>query len=326
MKIAICISTYNQGSYLERAIRSTVNQTMSAFEIIVSNDCSTDNTHDILNQLSKEIPNLKVIHQTMNLGIVANVNACLKSAVSDFIIRLDSDDILSPKYTEKMIKLMLEYPDAGYGHCAIQEIDENGNFLNKRYLSRNKIFQNADEALNSAIMGYKVAANILIYRRQALQRVNFINTSTNFAEDFYMASQISAMGYGNVYNREILANYRVWTDSKMVRQKRKLSEIIGLRKVFEEVLEPAFKERSWNLKQLYKQKSNFASSQSDALSTKIYSDIEKQELKIELLKLSNSFKTRFFIWLNLNGFGNVISLVSKTVHNIKIVLKKIVFK
>ena len=326
MKIAICIPTYNQGNYLEKAIRSAVNQTMSAYEIIVSNDCSTDDTYSILNQLSKEIPNLKVIHQPINLGIVANVNACLKKADSDFIIRLDSDDILSPDYTEKMVKLMMEYPNAGYGHCAIQEIDERGVFLNKRYLSRKNVFQNADEALHSAILGYKVAANILIYRRQALESVNFINASTNFAEDFYMVSQISAKGYGNVYNREILAYYRVWTDSKMVRQKRKLSEIIGLRKVFEEVLEPAFKERSWNLKPIYKQKSNFASSQSDALSTKIYSDNEKQELKVELLRLSNSFKTRFYIWLNLNGFGSVILLLSKTVHKIKMVLKKIVFK
>jgi glycosyltransferase involved in cell wall biosynthesis len=325
MKIAICIPTYNQGSYLEKAIRSAVNQTMSAFEIIVSNDCSTDNTYNILDQLGKEITNLKVIHQPMNLGIVANVNACLKKADSDFIIRLDSDDILLPDFTEKMVKLMLEYPSAGYGHCAIQEIDERGVFLNTRYLSRKKVFQNADEALHSAILGYKVAANILIYRRQALESVNFINATTNFAEDFYMASQISAKGFGNVYNREILANYRVWTDSKMVRQKRKLSEIIGLRKVFEEVLEPAFKERSWNLKRLYRQKSNFASSQSDALSTKIYSDIEKQELKFELLRLSNSFKTRLYIWLNLKGFRSVIMLVSKTVHKIKTLLKKIVF-
>jgi glycosyltransferase involved in cell wall biosynthesis len=326
MKIAICIPTYNQGSYLEKAIRSAYNQSIKPFEIIVSNDCSTDNTAAVLNHLSQEISILKVIHQPANIGIVANVNACLKAAVSDFIIRLDSDDILLPDYTEKMINLMLQFPDSGYGHCAIQEIDKNGGFLNQRFLRRKKVFLDADEALNAAIRGYKVAANILMFRRQALEKVNFINASTNFAEDFYLASQISASGYGNVYNREILAYYRVWTDAKMVRQKRKLSEIIGLRKVFEEVLEPAFKERKWNLKQLNKQKSKFAYNQSDALSTKIYSDIEKKELKIELLNLSNSRITRLFIWLNLNGFGSIVKFFSMLFQNFKKLLKKIAFK
>ena len=326
MKISICIPTYNQGLYLEKAIRSANSQTFKPYEIIVSNDCSTDNTSDILDRLATEIPNLKILHQPVNIGISANVNASLKKAESDFIIRLDSDDYLSPDYSEKMLKMMLDYPEAGYGHCAIQEIDQNGNLLNERSLSRKIVFQSSDEALKAAIKGYKVSANILMFRKSALESVNFISSTANFAEDFYMTAQMSAKGYGNVYNKEKLAFYRVWTDVKMVRQKRKLAEIIGLRKVFEEVLEPAFKERNWNISDVMKQKSDFASTQSDALSWKIYTESEKMELKIELLRLSNTLKSRIFIWLNLNGFGFILSFFSKSVQSIKKTFKKIVYR
>lgn len=61
MKISICIPTFNQAKYLVQAIRSASEQSEKPFEIIVSNDCSTDHTSEVLEMLTKEIKELKAI-------------------------------------------------------------------------------------------------------------------------------------------------------------------------------------------------------------------------------------------------------------------------
>ncbi|MDB5009966.1 MAG: glycosyl transferase, partial [Mucilaginibacter sp.] len=59
--VSICICTYNQALYLEQAVRSAFQQTLLPIEIIVSDDCSTDETPQVLKRLSEELPLLKVI-------------------------------------------------------------------------------------------------------------------------------------------------------------------------------------------------------------------------------------------------------------------------
>src|SRR6478735_5115222 len=136
MRVSVCIPTYNQAIFLENAIHSVLRQTSLPFEIIVSDDCSTDNTYEILQNLSKQIPILKVIRQSVNLGINRNTDACLRLAIGDFIVRLDSDDYLAPSYIESLSKLLFKYPEAGYVHAAVQEINHLEENLNVRRLAR----------------------------------------------------------------------------------------------------------------------------------------------------------------------------------------------
>jgi glycosyltransferase involved in cell wall biosynthesis len=71
--VSICIPTYNQSAYLERAIRSAYNQTYKPKEIIVCDDCSTDETRFVLERLTSEISILTVFYQPINLGILSCV-------------------------------------------------------------------------------------------------------------------------------------------------------------------------------------------------------------------------------------------------------------
>jgi glycosyltransferase involved in cell wall biosynthesis len=319
--VSVCICTYNQAPYLEKAIRSAAEQTLLPVEIIVSDDCSTDETPQILQQLSAEIPFLKVIRQPENIGIAKNTDACLRMATGDLIIRLDSDDYLSPMYAEKLSELLLKYPSAGYAHAAVQEINESGNFLNKRKLLRKSGLQSDIDALKTSIKGYRVTANILMFRKEALIQVEYMSGRPNFGEDFHLAAAISAAGFGNVYLNEILAFYRIWTDVGKVRQRRKLIEIKGLRQVFEDVIEPAYKERAWSLKILERCKTDFACRHSACLGWEIYSTEEKKEIAFELSKLSGSLQAKVYSWIYLNGFGAPATLIFSLKSNIKLVIK-----
>lgn len=326
MLISICIPTYNQAKYLIKAIRSASEQTERPCEIIVSNDCSTDNTSEVLETLSKEIPELRVINQHINLGIAANTDFCLRLSKGEFIVRLDSDDYLYPYYCEKLGKMLENFPQAGFAHAGVQEIDEHDNFLNQRWLARTTGFQSSTIALQASTTGYKVTANIIMFRKTALEKVNYLTGRPNYVEDFHLSASLAASGYGNVYLSEKLAFYRVWVDEGKTRQRRKLMEISGIKRVFDDVLEPAFNSRNWGKSSLNKNKRRIACIQADCLGWNVYTLEEKKELKEAILKLSSSRFVKIFICLYLNDFGKALGYTRSFQGFLKSRLKSILFR
>ena len=91
--VSIIITTYNYERYIERAIRSCLDQTLSKkqYEIIVINDCSTDNTQQILDNYKDEI---RIFNLEKNVGLAAARNFAVKKALGQFIIFLDADDYI----------------------------------------------------------------------------------------------------------------------------------------------------------------------------------------------------------------------------------------
>jgi len=321
MKISVSIPTYNQGQYIEKAILSVYTQTLKPFEIIVSNDCSTDDTKDILEKLKLKIPILKVINQPVNLGIGKNVDASLKAATGDFILRLDSDDYLEPNYCQVLSALLVEFPEAGYAHGNVSEMDQHDNHLRYRTLLRRTGFQSPDDALRAAVKGYRVAANIVMFRRSALVAVDYMAGRPNFGEDYHLAVDLAAHGWGNVFSSKILSNYRVWVDIGKARQKRKLNEIVGLTSVFKDVIIPAFTKRKWDLKSVESSMEKIACAQSDCLGWDLYNTEEVTQLTTAILNLSSSTTTKRYIWLNVNGYGKYIAAVGKVKGKVKTFIK-----
>ena len=99
MLVSIIITSYNYARYLERAIRSALNQSMpeGAFEVIVVDDCSTDETHLILENYTDEI---RVIRLAQNSGLSAARNAGIKKAKGQFVVFLDADDYIQTDLTK----------------------------------------------------------------------------------------------------------------------------------------------------------------------------------------------------------------------------------
>lgn len=326
MKVSVCIPTYNQSIYLEKAIRSAAMQTLTPYEIIVSDDASPDETSEVLERLSKEIPVLKIIRQPVNLGISLNVDACLRAATGEFVVRLDSDDLLLPNYVERLAGVLEDFPQAGYAHAAVMEIDQYGSGVKERRLIRESVYHTEEDALKAAISGYRVAANIIMFRREALEKAGYIKNKADFAEDYYLSVSIAAQGYGNCYIDEVLSNYRVWMDAGKVRQKRKLAEINGLRQVFAQVLEPAYYENEYFLNLVKRKRSLFACIHADCLGWDEYTDNEKKELSDAIDALCNSRRVKFVKWIYLNGYGKAFKKTLWLLDLPKQILKTIVLR
>ncbi len=93
MLVSLIITSYNYARYLERAIRSTLNQTLPSenYEVIVVDDCSTDESHSILDNYSSDI---KVIKLEKNSGLSVARNTGIKKAKGQYVIFLDADDYI----------------------------------------------------------------------------------------------------------------------------------------------------------------------------------------------------------------------------------------
>ena len=96
MDFSVIIPAYNVSGIIGRAIRSAVAQTLPPLEILVIDDCSTDDTDEVVRVLGREIPSLRLLSTPVNGGPSAARNVGLREAKADWIALLDSDDAWKP--------------------------------------------------------------------------------------------------------------------------------------------------------------------------------------------------------------------------------------
>jgi hypothetical protein len=259
----------------------------------------------------------------VNLGICANSDYCLRQAIGDFIVKLDSDDFLESNYCKQLSLLLEKFPEAGYAHSNIRQIDQDGKWQHDRLLFRKELYMSSDNALIASVKGYRVAANIIMFRKTALESVNYLTgRPVHFAEDYHLSVDLAVNGWGNVFNDQLLANYRVWNDADNVRAKRKLVEINGLAIIFFELLFPAFYMRKWKNNILILQLENIACTHSNCLGWNEYNLNEKKEIETALLNLSNSKKVNLYMWLYKNKIGGILLFFNNFLFYLKYFIKK----
>ena len=101
-KVSVIIPVYNTEKYLEKCLESVCNQTLSDIEIICINDCSTDNSLEILNRYAADDERIKIINFPENRGAAAARNAGIDVATGEYIGFVDSDDYPDLDFYEKL--------------------------------------------------------------------------------------------------------------------------------------------------------------------------------------------------------------------------------
>lgn len=119
---------FNQGQYLEDCLQSiNGNRTSLKYEIVVINDCSTDNTHDVILELSKKYKFRYLVNET-NQKLPETRNIGLRNSESKYVICLDADDMIPPNYIEaNYINLVTNGVDVSYNNS--QCFGANNNLL-----------------------------------------------------------------------------------------------------------------------------------------------------------------------------------------------------
>lgn len=284
----VCIPTYNQSEYLRKAIKSVAEQT-AAVRLLVSNDASPDDTAAVLAELQRQYRFTAVNHKE-NRGISAHLQWLLRQPATPYIMRLDSDDFLHPEYISELQGLMERYPKAGFGHCAIVEVDAEDRPIRERRLGRVQEFEDSDSVLKRSVYGYQVSANLILFRREALVSVDFGAGSEklNFVEDYDLSVRLADAGWGNVYSGKILASYRMWGAASRPKVSRKITEVRGLKEIFTGSLYQAFARRRWPMGTLRRRRFMLALYNSDALDRSVFAPGERQEMVQALVGLGGN--------------------------------------
>lgn len=123
--VSIIMPSYNTAPYIAESIKSVQNQTYQNWELIIVDDCSTDNTDDVVVPLLSDT-RIHFLKNGKNSGAAVSRNRALQEAKGRWIGFLDSDDLWSKHKLEKQISFM-ENNDYHFSYTAYEEIDSEGH-------------------------------------------------------------------------------------------------------------------------------------------------------------------------------------------------------
>jgi len=125
--VSIIMPSWNTGMFIAESIQSVLGQTYTNWELIIVDDCSSDNTDDVVASYSD--PRIKYYHNKINSGAALTRNKALREAQGEWIAFLDSDDLWTPEKLEKQIGFMKEN-NYSFSYHEYIKIDEESKPLN----------------------------------------------------------------------------------------------------------------------------------------------------------------------------------------------------
>lgn len=127
--VSIIIPAHNTAMYIERTLRSAINQTYLNIEVIVIDDGSTDTTEERASSFSGSDPRVRVIKQN-NQGVSVARNRGMKEAKGEYIVFLDSDDYLETEFVSTLLSIVTS-SNSEISFCAYRSVTEDGFQIRK---------------------------------------------------------------------------------------------------------------------------------------------------------------------------------------------------
>ena len=129
-KLSISIPTYNEEKHISETIESIINQTFTDFELLIVDNCSTDNTLNIVQNFAKSDSRIKIHKNKNNIGMYKNFTLSFNITNSEYFMWAGAHDILSPTYLEDIfIKIKNSKIDPNLVFTDVMHIDEHGDIL-----------------------------------------------------------------------------------------------------------------------------------------------------------------------------------------------------
>ena len=208
-KIDILLATYNGEKYIKEQLESILNQTYGNFNLLISDDKSTDNTVGILKEYEKKDNRIKVFTQKSNSGYIKNFEFLLKQVTSDYYMLSDQDDVwYKDKVSKSYDKLIKENLDLVF--CDLEIVDKDLKTINNsmfRFLKINKRIRQYND-FRLIYLDNCVTGCTIISRRKFLDLILPLPSTTKYlVHDYWIALVISMHGKFS-YIEEPLIKYR----------------------------------------------------------------------------------------------------------------------
>ncbi|BCN32541.1 glycosyltransferase family 2 protein [Anaeromicropila herbilytica] len=219
--ISIVVITYNSQDTVIETLDSIKNQTYANKELIVSDDCSTDNTRAIIKewvkQNSRYFKNIKCIKTKQNKGVSNNCNVGIKNTTGKYIQLIAGDDILLPTALQEKYNFAIDN-NLDFVCCKVEVFGKNINKVNamKRFCENGYRILNNDwenQYKNILIDNYIAGPSGGFYTKKLYDELGGFDNRFPFLEDYPFLVKLLSSGRRIILMDKVLAKYRMSNSS-----------------------------------------------------------------------------------------------------------------
>ncbi|MBQ8203593.1 MAG: glycosyltransferase [Clostridia bacterium] len=281
--ISVAIAAYNGERFIIKQLESILNQSLPVDEVVICDDCSTDNTLELCRRFIEEkgLDNWHIFKNESNVGYCLNFYGAIEKCVGDVIFLADQDDEWLQGKTEKMMKCLKENPDISVLSSRYNVIDENSKIMENSgvtYLGGNYDDSVEYVSAESQVGCSYIRGFSLCFRKEIKPLIKPIDLKSLLSHDWLICMVGSIAGKTAILNT-VLTNYRFHSQNVSLltadkkREERRLDKrILGL--------EESVNGHSYLL----------SLTEDNALKASLKKFIVFEKKRIEFLKTKNIFK------------------------------------
>lgn len=204
-KCTVVITCFNLQEYIEEAVLSALTQqTRFKFKVLVGDDCSSDNSCEILQQLEQRYSNLDVVYRKQNVGTAANVIDLYRRVDTDYVVHLDGDDLMLSNRIERTLAELEANSEIDLVCCELSKVDEQDIPLAGQHYSEHYHFGKFKDGFrfeDLIELGSFILPSSISFRASLIQNVS-VCPEIRIIDDYLRNLQLMASA-----NRGIVLNY-----------------------------------------------------------------------------------------------------------------------
>ena len=216
--VSIIVITYNSSKYVLETLESAKAQTYQNIELIVSDDCSTDNTVEIcqewIEKNKERFVRTKLITVEKNTGIPANCNRGVKAAQGEWVKFIAGDDALLPDCISFNVNHVLHNKDINLLQSNVyyfKDTFDRTNFIKTSNIQNNPFFQKVNDIdqYRQILYGNKVIAPSMFIKRNVVFKIGGFDENIPLIEDLPFWTKALQNGYKIDYFDHVTVKYRI---------------------------------------------------------------------------------------------------------------------
>lgn len=206
ISISVLMTVYNGERYLRQAIESVLKQTYSDFEFLIIDDDSTDESPEIIKAYHD--PRIRIISNSLNKGQTVSLNIGLREARSEYIARIDADDIAFPHWLQSQVNFLKNNAAVDVLSAGLVTFSEKG--LGKAYFSPSC----REDILLKAIIKSPINHGGALIKKDTILKIGGYNNDYKIAADYGVWIKLLKQNISITSNRDIVMAIRRHADSQ----------------------------------------------------------------------------------------------------------------
>ncbi len=205
------MANYNHAHYIGEALEAILSQDFKPLEVIVVDDGSTDDSVEVINEVMKREPVVRLLRNDRNSGPAFSHTRGMKYASGDYVFLAAADDKVLPGFFEKSMELLARHPEVGLCCSDPGSFDGSTGIVNENRRSLNSnspYFSPAEITARLRQGGFDIAGHTCLIRRSAILEVGGLIPELRWHCDWF-ALQVVAFRYGLCYIPECLSLIRI---------------------------------------------------------------------------------------------------------------------